>query len=234
MAARYDEFYEAQARARANFIQRFHPLSGDDQLVDIGGGTAQTALMLHADAGMTKPVICIDPCEEMLDIARKNGATTIQSTAESFFASKPEYPLKVVLMNGCVHHFQDPDFIFSRLGKLMPDDGVCIITAYTSKVTFPLFKAAVEAYTGVGDRYDLLCKIIESKGLKWRKVSGLEPVEMEKGLWYDGIRNRLYSTLRGFSDEELEQGVEELEVQFKDSDVLKFDVGYIGIFVSKK
>jgi hypothetical protein len=48
-------------------------------------------------------------------------------------------------------------------------------------------------------------------------------------LWFDAIRNRFFSSLLRFSDKQLEQGVEELEEQFKDQDNLT----YKGLIVTK-
>ena len=44
---------------------------------------------------------------------------------------------------------------------------------------------------------------------------GSEPVEVDKKLWYDGIRNRSMSVFFKMSDQELEQGIEELEEKFQ-------------------
>ena len=75
---------------------------------------------------LTKPVVCVDPSTEMLQVAERNGAITVQATAEDFLKSKPPYPLKVVFMVGCAHHFEDPDFVVSSLTCCMPEDGVCL------------------------------------------------------------------------------------------------------------
>ena len=216
-----------ESRAKADFIQRFTSLTKDDQLVDIGGGTAHVSLMMHSDLKMTHPVVCVDPSPEMLAVARENGAITIQATAEEFLASKPDYPLKVVLLNACIHHFTDLDFVCSQLAKYMAEDGVCIVTEYP----LPLFKAALHEVSEYR-HLEAFCKSVESKGLKWRMVSGAEPGEVEKELWYTAIRNRLASVLLKYTDEELEQGIQELQEEFKDTDVLKFDVSINGVLVT--
>ena len=127
LASQFDTHYEVHCRAKCNFIEKVVPLKKDDHIVDIGGGTAQLSLMIHSDLGMTKQVVCVDPSPEMLEIAQKKGAITIQATGENFLASKPDYSLKVVLMTSCVHHFKDPDL---KLAEYMPEDGVCIVTEY--------------------------------------------------------------------------------------------------------
>ena len=234
LAPQYDKFFAPWCRAKANFIQRFIPLTKEDQLVDLGGGTAHISLKVHSDLGMTNPVVCVDPCQEMLDVAKKNGAITIKAIAEEFFATKPEYPLKVVLINQCMYLFTDRDFVFTKLSEYMPDDGVCFVTEYTATLSLPFFKAAKEAHTGIGEGLDSLCTLIRSKGLNCQVVSSTEPEEMSKKLWYDAIRSRFFSLLLGFSDEQLEEGIEELEEKYKGQEVLKFDTAYKGLIFTKK
>ena len=142
VASQYDRFTTAHARTTANFIQECLALSPDDQIVDVGGGTALVSVMVHSDVGMTKPVVCVDPSPEMLGVARENGAITVQATAEDFFSSKPDYPLQVIFMIGCAHHFDNDDLIFSNLAKLLPNDGKCFISlgSFPANVTLPWFK----------------------------------------------------------------------------------------------
>lgn len=234
LAPQYDKFFAPECRAKANLIQRFIPLTKEDQLVDLGGGTAHISLRIHSELGMTNPVVCVDPCQEMLDVAEKNGAITIKATAEEFFATKLEYPLRVILINGCVHHFTDPDFVFTKLAEYMPDNGVCFVTEYTSALSLPFFKAAADAHTGIGKGLDSLCTLIRSKGLNCQVISSTEPGEMDKKLWYDAIRSRFFSLFLRFSDQQLEEGIDELEEKYKGQEVLKFDMAYKGLIITKK
>ena len=229
MAPQYNKLLEAYRQANANFIQRFIPLSKDDQLVDIGGGTAHISLLVHSKFGMTNPVVCVDPCQEMLDVAQKNGAITVRATAEEYFGSKPDSPLKVVLMNGCVHHFTDPEFVFTKLADYMPDNGVCFATQIGAK-GLPIFKAALEVRN---DSIEWLCELVQSKGLKCQVVSVVEPGETDKKLWYNAIRNRIFWTCAKFSDEELEQGIKELEERFKGQDIIKYNLPFEGLIITK-
>lgn len=239
LAPEYDKFYEIYSHARANFIKRFFPLNQDDQLVDIGGGTAQVSLILKADIGMTKPVVCVDPNRDMLSVAEKNGAIAIHSTAESFL-SKPDYPLKTVFFIGCVHHFPHPDVVFENLAKHMPEDGMGLILKYmyaNENSNLPFFKAAMQSFVDVNKNsksgLKQLSTLIESKGLKCKFVSDTELIEYDKSLWYDSIRNRFVFTLNKFSDAELELGIAELDEKFKDQDVFRFDATMEAIIITK-
>ena len=179
--------------------------------------------------------MCVDPSQDMLDVARqKDGLIAVQSTAEEFLASKPEYPLKVVFMHGSSHHFENLDFVFSRLAEYMPDDGVCFITEYPVKNTLPLFNAAREAYLKVTSRLDILCELIRAKGLKSKMVKGTELGEINMALWYEGLRNRMFSILYNFSDEEIEEGIKEMrEQQYNGVESTEVDIAFNGIIVTK-
>lgn len=208
--------------------------------MDIGGGTAQVSLILKADIGMTKPVVCVDLNEDMLSVAEKNGAIAIHSTAEDFL-SKPEYPLKTVFFIGCVHHFPHPERVFENLAKHMPEDGMGLILKYMyakDNSHLPFFKAAKQSFVDVNQNSKSSLKelstLIESKGLKCKFVSDTELIEYNKSLWYDCIRNRFVFTLLKFSDAELEQGIAELEEEFKDQDILRFDATMEAIIITKK
>ena len=232
LASQYDKFYEAKSQAKADFIKKHVAIARDDQVIDIGGGTAQISLMLKEDLELTKPVVCVDPSAEMLEVARKNGAITVQATAEGFLASEPLYPLKVVIFVCCVHHFEDPNTVFTNLAKHMPSDGVCFLLEYPPETTLPWFKAAEKAFSSIGNRLTEIQALAECKGFKCRVVTGMEPVEMEKSLWYEAIRKRSSSALRSFTDEELEEGIRELEEKFAGSNVLKYDIAHQGIIMT--
>jgi ubiquinone/menaquinone biosynthesis C-methylase UbiE len=233
LAPCYNKCYEFDNHVTVNFIKHFIPLSKEDQLVDIGGGTARISLRIHSDLEMTNPVVCVDPSQEMLNEARKGGAITIQATAEDYFASKPKYPLKVVIMNGVVHHFTDKDFVFAKLAEYMPDDGVCFAVFHSSFKDVPLFEALKKAWSNFVAEHDQLHHQISSKGLKCQVVSSIESEEVNKSDWYDAIRMRFVSMLEEFSDEEIEQGIKELEEKFQGQDVLKFDMLLKGLIVTK-
>ena len=237
LAKNYDKYYRMINRTTATFVQNSLPLlSSDDQLVDVGSGTGQVALMVKSDMKIKKPVVCVEPMKEMFDIASmKKGITSINATAEEFFSSKPEYPLKVVLMNGCVHLFTDLELVFEGLAKYLQDDGMCIITAMIYDDTYPFFEAAKNKLKTkkITPQSLYFRRFIESKGLKCKMINSVEPVKVEKKLWYEAIRNRFSTVLINFSDEELEEGITELEKKYSDVNTIKFDLTMVGLIVTK-
>lgn len=52
-------------------------------------------------------------------------------------------------------------------------------------------------------------------------------------MWYEAIRKRCSSVVLQYTDEELEEGIKELEEEFGDRDVLKFDIAMQGVIMTK-
>ncbi len=229
MATNYDKMTEVFARASADFIKTFLSLTIDDQIIDVGGGTAQTSFMLKKDFGLTKPIVCVDPSKEMLEVAERNGAIIIQSTAEDFFATKPRFPLNVVIMNGCIHHFEKPDYVISQLASYMPEDGVCVVTMYTLPLSAGNNMRSTER---LRDIYKLMD--FGAVGLKGRIVENIKACEMEKEIWYLSIRNRISSFLSTYSDEELEDVIMALEKELKNQTVFSFETCVTALVITNK
>ena len=236
LAANYDRYYKAlYYTATSTFIQHSIPLSPDDQLIDVGGGTGQLALMIKSDIKMEKPIVCVEPAKAMCEVASKReGVIAINKTAEEFFSSKPDYPLKVVLINNCVH-FLNADLVFSGLVKYLPEDGICMVTLLAFDDTFPLFEKARNDTVAVGKlrKSSHYPSLIESRGLKCKVVESSGHVRLEKALWYEAIRNKFMSHLAKYSEEELEEGITELETCYKDVDVIEFNLPIVGLIVTK-
>jgi hypothetical protein len=81
--------------------------------------------------------------------------------------------------------------------------------------------------------FDLLHDQISPEGLKRQVMSGREPGEINKGDLYNAMRVRFVTLLKGFSDEQIEQGIEELEEKFQGQDILYFDVPMKGLILTK-
>ena len=193
--------------------------------------------MVKEAVGMSKPVVCVDPSKEMLAVAQKNGAITIQSAAEDFLATKPDYPLKVVFMNSVAHHFENPRSVFTSLANNMPDDGACVVLLekYPANIVLPWFKHHKEQFMmAPREILEVLSELIKSVGLMCTMVSDKLPVEVNKEVFFSSLKDRFMSPLQKLTDEELLDGIVELEEQFKGVDVLKCDMVVYAIIATKK
>lgn len=232
VAGQFDKFYCFQHQNCANFIQHHLTITSNQQIVDIGGGTAEISLLIKKAMNVKPPIVCVDPSKEMLDIARKKGdVNVVQATAEEFFSSKTPRSLDIVLMVNCFHHFKNLNVIFSGLAKTMPDgEGACIIVFYPPE-TLPYFKAARDKY--ICPSAVKLQELLKALKLKLKIVSEHFPVELEKDQWYDYLRSRLDSGLGKFSDDAIEEGIFELEEKYKLDNTFKFDLVISGFIITK-
>ena len=235
VATDYNASFNFSFTSIGHFIQQHVAIDPDDQVIDIGGGTGEVSFLIKREKDLRKPVVCVDPSQDMLDVAaQKDGVIGVKATAEEFFSMSPVYSMDVVLMVNCVHHFTDYNKIFSKLALAMPKKGVCMIVTCDPK-TLPYFRAAKDRYVGLeGAKLQELCDVLESNGLELKMVSGATPMQLDKRVWFNCLRNRHDSGLWRFSDEELEKGLKELEAKYNAVDTLNFDFITNGFIITKK
>lgn len=139
----------------------------------------------------------------------REGVTPYLATADAFLTSdvKPKY--NKVLMNECAHLFPDPLETFRKTAKYLPQDGllVLIVRAHTS--TFPMWKSMQKKFAVFGE--DVFKEFLEKAGFKVTITSEVYTIKMTKGDWYNKLRRRVFSTLYDFSDEEIEEGLKEVD-----------------------
>ena len=59
-------------------------------------------------------------------------------------------------------------------------------------------------------------------------------MELSKLSWYKSLRGRYASPLSQLTDEEIEEGIHELEGKFGAEEILKFDLDIIVIILTKR
>ena len=214
-----------------DIIKHYVPLKKTDQILDIGGGTGIYLQLLRREFDVEKPGVCVEPNLKMLQVAMKRDCIIpIHSTAGEFLAA-PNYPLDIVMIIDCIHHFQDPSAIFSNLAKYMSDEGTCVIAQHCPPTSI-FFSAFRDKWTPYDDKK--LCKIIDSSNLNHKFSMWKKPVELSKLSWYKNLRGRYASPLSQLTDEEIEEGIRELEGKFGAEEIFKFDLDIIIIIITKR
>ena len=173
-------------------------------------------------AGLEKPLLCVDPVREMLDIGIRNKIANIETiceTAEQF--SEREIQYDKLLIKGTIHHFPVNKLskIFNGIANQLSKGGLILIekTPSTQAKGFPSFQKALQLHSQhFSGLTDILNKIFHDLGFEVSSkiVSGsgkISKVEVIKN-----IRNRYTSTLELLSDQEIQEGVEEVERNFPD------------------
>ena len=214
--------YSDYSAANVTIIDRQLRFTSDDSILDIGGGTAEISHRLWKMHNLKTPVLCVDPSEAMLAIARnKEGVETVKSTAEEFFMNDSDGRLfSKILILGCYHHLSDPGIIFTGVARVLSDNGVCFVLRVTSDsapISFinTLFKEV---------DFQQIAKLAESKGLRAKILYDCEAIRLKKEACFQFLRNRMISGMSEFTDAEIEMGIKELDQRYGGSQII--DVEY--------
>lgn len=224
LSSNYDTLYSDYNAAMVNIINRQLKFSPDDCILDVGGGTAEVSHRLWMAHSLRSPVVCIDPSAEMLAIARqKKGVETVQTTAEEYCSSTRGKVFSKILMIGSYHHFKDPSMIFDGVSRLLSDNGVCVVSMNSKSATSTrLFSKATELIKECN--FSEIARLAESKGLRARVTSDCDASKIAKDTCFDFMRQRGFTWLRQLSDNEIEEGIREMDSEYKK--VLEINVEY--------
>ena len=156
-------------------------------------------------------MLAVDPNHKLLQIARnREGVVGLQATVAEFVA-RPDFPeYNKFLMCHCAHHFPDLVATFKAMLQRMPVDGRCVMLYYPAKeITLPLWKKVREMISKC-DESPHKEQMIEA-GLAVEVHREVVSYHVTKSFWYKWLRGRAASFFERLTDEEIEQGIAELE-----------------------
>ena len=189
-------------------------------VADIGSGTGLIGEDLAKSCGLNNPVWCVDPSAEMQDIARKRtGVKPVQKTAEEFFAD-PEITHRFdrIIAVWSTHHFVDRDGVFKGIVRSLRPGG-CFVQVHTITSENPILKMAKNTWgtlsKGVSASEKLMLGFTQ-QGKTTQEEFTYTP-QVTKAKLYNMFRGRYMSMFLQLSDEQIEEGINELEKgPFKD------------------
>ena len=179
------------------------------------------------DAGLKHPVLCADPVQEMLDVAKKNkipNIDTLCATAEEF-AKKDKYDK--LLIKGAVYHFPVNKMkeIFSGIETQLNAKEVILIDKVGSNRTsgMPFFKKGIEYQrNSQAGLTELLETILGELKFDNEKKVFDDDMNITKEEAIQTLRIKSISCLSALSEEEIEEGIEEVEREY--DDVISFTI----------
>ena len=216
VAKNYDKFYKAQTEALMPAVLRhMDDLQPDHLLADIGSGTGFVAERLFEARQLKHPIWCVDPCPEMQAVAeQRKGVYAVEKTAEEFVQdlSADQFFDKMLCIM-CIHHFSQPVEILKGLRAHLHSGGQLLIFVIGKSTRLPVFSKAEETFRGIAKTYkkEGITATLREANFAVEVVEEKLNYIVKKSLWYDMLRGRVYSNLRKLSDEEIEDGIIELE-----------------------
>ena len=212
VAAKYDACYSETHQAQIPLILRNLCLSPDDALVEVGGGTGTLLAAVCREANLKRPGVCVDPSASMLAVAtKKTNVLGVLATAEDFFSNHNDVSFNKVLMVGSIHHFSDPESVFSAMADRLPCGGKCLVITRGPSTTLPFFNKALKTFADSCQDMEGTVRQLRATGLEVTVTPEVLHLRMKKTKWYSMLRERYMSNLKMFTEDEVEAGIMELE-----------------------
>ena len=208
-------------------------LKKDDILIDLAGGTGFFSSFIHEKVGLNNKVICIDTCKEMIEKAKNYDNILTMCESASLFSHKKKMKYDKIFIKEAVHHFENRTEIFTRIYNQLNINGIICILTRPQNPEFPFFKAAIEAFEQSQPDYNIFITELKNAGFKVKMHQKLYPLKIKKGHWFALIRKKFMSHLSQFNDEEIAEGLKELEESLFDSKTLFFNDVLISIVGEK-
>jgi len=206
----------------ADMVEKFLDLNSASRLADLGAGSGSFASLLSTRAGLTNPVTCVEPSQEMLDLgADLPGLSPVCQGAEDWAsADRGNGQFDRVLIKYAVHHFDRKRMVETFEGirrKLAADGLVLIVRGQADNILNDAFPDAIRKIKQEENKAlpsTSIVTMLEQAGFKEVKlhVVGL-PVEWSKEKWFEGFRRRDTSSFSHLSDEQIEEAVLEVDAK---------------------
>ncbi len=159
----------------------------------------------------------------MLQVAVKlDGLIGCNTSADEFFVRSHQVKYNKVLMNECAHLFPDTLGTFRKAAEYLPQDGLLVLITRAVTSTFPMWQELKKKFTVHSE--NVFQEFLEQAGFRVQKTMEVYTIQMTKGQWYDKLRRRVFTALYEFTDEEIEEGLKELDREWfpgkQDSDIV--------------
>ena len=174
----------------------------------------------------------------MLQLAKSRGGLKPCLTgADAFLTTTNGLPkCNKILINESAHLFPDPQSTFCKVHNYLPADGLLVVIVRATQSTFPMWKALQEKFAPVSE--DQFQVYLEKAGFNVKMSTEVGTVMMTKLDWYDRLRKRVFSTLYEFSDEQIEEGLKELDQEWfpgkEESDLVEIRDSLVFYTATKK
>ena len=181
-------------------------------IVDVGSGTG---LYCGGLGEVAAKVFCVDPSGDMLAQLPPNDAyVPMQATAEDLAVGVARLPVNTVdrmLIKEAVHHFDDAAGTLAGLAGLLVKDGRLLIVMLPSQIEYPLFRAAIRHFESLQPDPEAIAGYLQNAGLETCVTYESFPLRFPKDVYLDMVKNRYMSLLSDFDDDELNDGVNEIQ-----------------------
>ncbi|WP_405407593.1 class I SAM-dependent methyltransferase [Streptomyces decoyicus] len=188
------------------------------RIADIGVGTGLFLRRLLPYATPQNPVVSIDPSAALLELLPQDPRLhAVQATAEEVVAGEVSLPYETfdaIVIKEAVHHFTDLENTLAGLATRLAPGGRFLIVALPPRIDYPLFEAALDRFASEQPEPEKIAASLELGGLKTTIGYKEFPLSVDRDKWLRLVGDRWMSVLSNFSENELVQGLKEIEQRY--------------------
>lgn len=231
VAATYNEHWTYNpdyVRGFSHAITDALRLTASDAIADIGCGTGLYTRRLYEDVRPTRPILCVDPVQAMLDeLPRTPGLQPLLAQAEDLAAGRvalpDDRPLDAIVLKESVHHMADRQGTFDGLTRLLSGHGRVLIIMLPKTIGHPLFEAAHQRFEQLQPDPAEIADMVAAAGLRSSVNYRTFHATVERERYVHMLESRYMSVLGEFSEDELRAGIEQFRHSYRNDPLLRFD-----------
>ena len=161
-------------------------------------------------ADLKTPVVAVEPNRRLLAKSySKPGIVSRLSSANDIFKSQEIATYDKILLCCVAHHFNDPDEVFTNLLSGIKSTARCLVTNLSTEHMPYMWRDAQDRFN-LATQADIPAAISRA-GFKTKTFTQIVTFKCTKEDWYSKLRRRIFSSLQVYTDEEIEEGIDELE-----------------------
>ena len=213
VADNYDDYFMEIHDAQVKSVVEKLDLQPHHVMVDVGSGTCRFAEEVYKFAQLQNPIWCVEPFAEMLVKAkRRKGVLPVLRDGEEFFsdASLCGWFDRVLLIQS-YHHLEDPLSVLKNIERSLRSGGICSIWNLTSHSGFDMFSQVTQARHYPSSRHEETYKLLKQANFEVETSEVHLTYALTKSKLYSMLRGRFISNLYKLTDQEIEDGIKELE-----------------------
>ena len=214
-----------------NIIEKLD-LQVSDKLVDLGCGTGLFTKAIHEQIQLKSPILCVDSSPEMLKQITVNHSYKPLLMDALEFSSKAK-DLDKILLKEMIHHVSDKNNLIGNLFNSLNSGGIFLLILLPPTIEYPLFELAKKTYEEVQPNYTTIETIFKNVGFETEISFVTYPLSIDKAQYFTMVENRYMSLLSRFSDEQIQEGLKEMNQTYSSQSTLNFKDTFVFI-VGKK
>lgn len=228
--------YEEGGLSMTRLLIDLLELTPQDSVVDLGSGNCRTAHQLNQLVSLVKPILCVDPVQEMLFLGSEfHNIRVIQATAMEF-AAMDDINYSKIYLKSIVHHLGRGTLeeVLAGLYRQLDPGGRLLIETGGDTCSLPWFSRAVSQYNKLHSGLkQLLLDILSSIGFSVSSCHLAVPAVIAKRDLFTAFRKRSSSMLENLTDSEIEEGIQEVDSMWKDTNI-RYSHSRLLILAKKK